>query len=620
MAGVHLGSGVELAAHLAVDRRLGQHRPQGARGALRDRVPDDEHAGIAGAGRLVEAPVAPRQVVGNLLGDRPLVRLLLPGGSRDGRVRVARGPGGVGPGIGLGRRRGPAAPGLIAALRELRAELDGAPLRDRLPVDGGEGEARDRDRARTGEREGDAERAGARPSSRASRPVRPAPAAPARRLARRPGRAPRPVRAPRLRRHPGARSGFYRHPAACGCLGGRPSGEPRAGGLDQAVEHLGRDERHEDLGGLLPPGGGGRAHRGVHEDEQRVVDEVEGERARAQPGERGQGQEPPQQAPGDLGAREREPRRGGGEQVAAAVHERALPVREREAREQRRQPEGARRGQGAQRERERSALADGPPPPRPQAVERERGERADRELGQARVRPVVDARRVARRVEQQCHERGGEGGQDGACGDGRPAGAQRPVRGHDDGGPHEVELHRHGEVPQVGERGGEARRGEVGDLAEDVGPVDEEQGARERVRLHLGQQAGARKIGPQRGERDRREHRGQQAREPPGEVAPVGERTSPRDAPLDGAGREVARDDEEDRDAQEAPGQRRGAQVVEHHARDGDGAQAVDGPDAPLGPVHSESPFDRGKCSTRPGRRPGGRATGPVRAPAATVT
>ena len=215
-----------------------------------------------------------------------------------------------------------------------------------------------------------------------------------------------------------------------------------------------------------------------------------------------------------------------------------------------------------------------------------RHECARQELGGACVGAVVDACRVSERVVEQRHDRKRRKRE----GAGERHGAPPPVRaaargapdGHEGERPDDVELHDHTEVPQVREGRGKACRLEVRDLAEDVGPVAEEEGPGQGVRLDLGQQARAREVGRERRERNDHEHRGQQAHDASQQVAAIAKASAVKRSHHAARG-EKPRDDEKNRDAEKPAREHRGSQVVEHDAGNGERAQPVDGADAVCG-------------------------------------
>ncbi len=204
-------------------------------------------------------------------------------------------------------------------------------------------------------------------------------------------------------------------------------------------------------------------------------------------------------------------------------------------------------------------------------------ERADEEFSGAGVQTVVGAGGIRAREEQHGHEQGGCEGQARHDPERRIA---HPAQGQQDKRPDQVKLSQDPQVPQVCERGGQAGRREIRDLAENIDPVAREKRGREGVGLDFREEAGRDEVAEERSPRDGDENRGPQAQEATAQVAPVGEAAFAAQLAQHAAGDEEAGQHEEHRDAHETAGEQRRAHVIEHHRDDRERADAVQGADA----------------------------------------
>lgn len=160
-----------------------------------------------------------------------------------------------------------------------------------------------------------------------------------------------------------------------------------------------------------------------------------------------------------------------------------------------------------------------------------------------------------------------------------------------------------------GEGRGESRGGEVGDVAQDVMDVLEEQEGAQHVGLELGEQG----VGEERAENGRHAHggddRGNKPDQSSHDEAQIVDASRTFDLSLEGDRRQVPGEDEEHGDAEEAPGQPRRVGMVEQDGDDGEGADALDRADAPR-PLatfverwcRSRRLFGRGPRASRPCR------------------
>ena len=133
-------------------------------------------------------------------------------------------------------------------------------------------------------------------------------------------------------------------------------------------------------------------------------------------------------------------------------------------------------------------------------AQRKRG--AHEQLRRARVEPVVDTSRVLTGNELQRHGNRREKCQCTDADHERLSFMRELRQAQEHERPDDEELHAYAQIPQVGEGRGEARGVEIGNLAEDIGPVAYKQCRGQRIGLQLGQQTGACGVDRERRECD----------------------------------------------------------------------------------------------------------------------
>ena len=117
-------------------------------------------------------------------------------------------------------------------------------------------------------------------------------------------------------------------------------------------------------------------------------------------------------------------------------------------------------------------------------------QRAGGQLGEASIGTVIHAGGIGR-VKQQHHVGGGSSHDDKNRHGAHPFGLGDFAERHHQQRPNQIELHRHAQEPQMGQRRRQSGRLEIRHLAEDVHPIAGEQGARQRIGNHFLQQAGS---------------------------------------------------------------------------------------------------------------------------------
>ena len=197
---------------------------------------------------------------------------------------------------------------------------------------------------------------------------------------------------------------------------------------------------------------------------------------------------------------------------------------------------------------------------------------ADPPVRLGRLRRLCDRSRV----ERQRHEDGdGDGGDEQpAAHIGHPPGAGTPEQQHHDDRPDQVELLLDRQAPEVAQRGEVARR-RVAEPLPDLVPVRHVERAGEHVAAQLAERVAFEDRRPQRDHQHHQEHGGQESA---GAAQPeLSERDAVRAFAFgdEQQGDQVAGDDEEHLDAEEAAREPGAVGVIDHHRDDGDGSQPV---------------------------------------------
>ena len=253
--------------------------------------------------------------------------------------------------------------------------------------------------------------------------------------------------------------------------------------LERTVRQLRHAQDCRQLQNPAPPGHLRRAGRGVHEQQERVVPQVDAVGPAAQPAQGRCAEHAAEPATGRDGGRYHDCRDQGHDGKSAQVKGRVLPVEKDAPRREQRDGDKPRHVPG------RTSAAGGGvrtcDANRPHARER----RANQQLAGAGVRPVVGAGRV-RRVEERRHGNRRGHRKRKADASSRQAAVHAARKKAEGRRPHHVELRENAQVPEVGQWRRLAGRGEVRYLAEDVPPVVEEEQRGQRVALHLAQERG----------------------------------------------------------------------------------------------------------------------------------
>ena len=353
----------------------------------------------------------------------------------------------------------------------------------------------------------------------------------------------------------------------------RSDGPLAQGVLHEAVRERGAGEHDGHLHEIHPPRRLAREVARVHEQEQRVVPQVDAVRTQAYPYKRLRSGEAPEQARRMHHHRDDDGGEHGGQQDAAAVEERREAVHEHDEAQQGDERDDSHAVQDvAHLLRKVHALLGSQHVRGPH----ERQPCADKQRERAGVGAVVHAARVVQRVVQQRHLQRRQEGDDqrGIAHSGalhaRFVGDQQHDR------PDEVELLFDGERPEVGERRGSAQRVEIRSILEDVPPVRHPEQRGPHVVAQLREQAvveqGAECGGAYDDQHDGR-HEPSHASQP--ELWQVdGFGVVPLDEQQ--AGYEIARQHEEHRDAQQASRSPLHPKMVGDNGEDGERAQSVE--------------------------------------------